>query len=123
VAKVVGLVVHPVVRRTEVVPCLLPELRNVAAIMVADIVVGRLMAGDDHASIFASSSTPTVRVIKACAYYDMPEMLPFFVRIGFFDPAPVMPLVPCLVFAAFGRLTTPTPVYRSVGGSLQAAAR
>jgi hypothetical protein len=65
------------------------------------------MTGEDHASILASSSTPTVRGIRACAHYDMPEMLPLFVRIGFFDPAPVLPLVRCPVFAAFGGLTTP----------------
>jgi len=76
----------------------------------------RLMAGEDHSSILASQLQYADRpwYQSACAYYDKPEMLPLFVRIGFFDPAPVLPLVRCPVFAAFGGADDSTPVYRSV---------
>jgi len=76
----------------------------------------RLMAGEDHASILTSQLQYAGRswYQGACAFYDTPEMLPLFVRIGFFDPAPVLPLVHCPVFAAFGGADDSTPVYRSV---------
>jgi pimeloyl-ACP methyl ester carboxylesterase len=75
----------------------------------------RLLAGEDPASVAARQRTYAGRswYELACGHYT-PEMLPFFVRIGGFDPASVLPGVQCPVFAAFGGADTSVPVSRSV---------
>ncbi len=75
----------------------------------------RLLAGEDPASVAARQRAFAGRswYELACGHYT-PEMLPFFARIGGFDPAAVLPGVRCPVFAAFGGADTSVPVPRSV---------
>lgn len=75
----------------------------------------RLLAGEDPASVAARQRAFAGRswYELACGPYT-PEMLPFFARIGGFDPAAVLPGVRCPVFAAFGGADTSVPVPRSV---------
>jgi uncharacterized protein len=88
---------------------------NEEALAWVDDRARRLLAGEDPVSVTARQRGYADRpwYDLACGDYT-PGILPFFVRIGGFDPATVLPDVRCPVFAAFGGADTSVPVSRSV---------
>ncbi len=88
---------------------------NEEALAWVDERIGRLLAGEDPASIIASQRGYSGRpwYEAACGPYVL-EMLPFLARIARFDPAAILAEVRCPVFAAFGGADTTVPVRRSV---------
>jgi uncharacterized protein len=76
----------------------------------------RVLAGDDLDSILAAQAAFAGRAWYegACSFYDLPELFPLLVALFSFDPAAVLPLIRCPVFAAFGGDDQSVPVGASV---------
>lgn len=77
----------------------------------------RIVAADDADSILAFQATYADQPWHdaACEYiYENATLFPFLARNATFDPATVIPHVPCRVFAAFGGADELVPIPRSV---------
>ncbi|WP_433078270.1 alpha/beta hydrolase family protein [Dactylosporangium sp. CA-052675] len=94
-----------------------PEDRVAAGLAWADERAARLAAGEDPALVHADqarNARDDWAAIVCDRPYDTPEELGFFARMLAFDPAAVLPFLPCPLLALFGADDEHVPVERSL---------